>query len=133
MLRCTLRLPAIDEERSLTAAWLPVVRRFINKQVAGLAASVLDTATFTISLEMRAPNHGARWRPICRWREGDSINEVFKRAATVISSIPREPEHNTQHHRGLVKSRALLRDRGDSVGAGVTEVTQGSESERDPQ
>jgi hypothetical protein len=109
MLRCRLRLPAIDEDRSL---WrtdsLLVVRRFIDKHLAGLVDSVLDNASFTISLEMRAPKHGARWRPICRWREGDSIDEAFERAASVVSSIPREPSPQTQAYRGQVKSRALL-------------------------
>jgi len=109
ILRCTLRLPAIDEDRSLTSAdSLQVVHRFINKHLTGLADSVLDNATFTISVEIRAPKRGARWHPICRWREGDSIDAVFMRAAAVVSSIPREPSHETQAQRGLVKSRSLL-------------------------
>ena len=109
MLRCTLRLPAIEEDlRRVSTGSLLMVRRFIDKHLAGLADSVLDNATFTISVEIRARNHGARWHPICRWREGDSVDAVFERAAAVVSAIPREPNHETQTYRGLVKSRALL-------------------------
>jgi hypothetical protein len=109
MVRCTLRLPAIDEDlRRTSADSLLVIRRFIDKHLAGVVDSSLENATFTISLEIRAPKHGARWRPICRWRDGDSIDAVIERAAAVVSAIPREPTHETQAYRGLVKSRALL-------------------------
>ena len=108
-LRCTLRLPAIEEDpQRIIVDSLLKVRRFIDKHLARLADSVLEGATFTISVEIRAPKHGARWRPICRWREGDSIDGVFERAAAVVASIPREPGHETQTYRGMVKSRALL-------------------------
>src|SRR5262245_35923480 len=87
ILRCTLRLPAIEKDpRGFTAGSLFVLRRFVDKQLAGLADSVLEDATFTISVEMRAPNHGARRRPICRWRQGDSVDAVFERAAAVFHS-----------------------------------------------
>ena len=104
--RTVVKSPSAD--RPTRADSLQVVRRFINKHLAGLADSVQDDATFTISVEVRAPKHGARWHPICRWQGGDSIDAVFARAAAVVSSIPREPTHETQAHRGLVKSRSLL-------------------------
>ena len=45
----------------------------------------------TISVEMRAANHGSRWRPICRWQEGESIAAVVDRAAALMRAIPQEP------------------------------------------
>lgn len=96
LIRCTLRLPAIEKDLRRTITYsLREVRRFIDKHLARMADSVLENSTFTISLEMRAPKHGARWRPICRWREGDSIDAVFERAAAIVSSIPREPGHES--------------------------------------
>ena len=109
LLRCTLRLPAIEKDlRRTTTDSLLVARRFIDKNLARAADSVLENATFTISLEIRAPKRGARWRPICRWREGDSIDAAFERAAAIVSSIPQEPSHEPQAYRGMLKSRALL-------------------------
>jgi hypothetical protein len=67
------------------------VRRFIDKNLLVLAKPAREDAVFTISVEFSAPKHGSRWRPICRWREGDSIEEVFERAAAVFSAISREP------------------------------------------
>ena len=91
MLRCRLRLPAIDEYRELPIATaLQAVRRFIDRELKELAASVVEGASFTISAEMRAPNHGARWRPIRRWTQGSSVDEAFARAAAVIDAIPHE-------------------------------------------
>jgi hypothetical protein len=109
MLRCTVRLPAIEKDpRRTSAESLLMVRRFIDKHLTELAGSVLENATFTISVEIRAPNHGVRWRPISRWREGDSIDALFERAATAVASIPREPSHQTQAYRGMSKSVELL-------------------------
>ena len=108
-LRCRLRLPAVDEVLDLQReSSLLYVRRFIEKNLSVLTKPAREDAVFTISVEFRAPKHGVRWRPICRWREGDSIEKVFERATAVISAIPQEPRHETAAHRGLARSRALL-------------------------
>jgi hypothetical protein len=108
-LRCRLRLPAVDEVMDVQrASSLLEVRRFIDKNLSMLSQPAREGAVFTISVEWRAPKHGSRWRPICRWREGDSVSDVFERAAAVLSAISREPRHETAAYRGWVRSRALL-------------------------
>jgi hypothetical protein len=106
--RCRLRLPAIEEDVEYQGRSVLQLRRFLDKQLSGRAASAREGASLTISVEVRAPKHGSRWRPICRWREGDSVPAVLDRAVALISAIPREPGHDTAAYRGYIRSRSLL-------------------------
>ena len=108
-IRCRVRLPAIEDDAEYHGRSVLRLRRFVDKQLSNRAGSTREGASLTISVELRAPNHGVRWRPICRWKEGDSIPAVLERAAALISAIPQEPTPETAAYRGLVRSRALLR------------------------
>lgn len=91
-LRCRMTLPAIEF----------VVERFAGGKRAATqlghflqsrmpeAQSALEGGTFVIRAEIRAPRLSRRWRPICRWKAGDSIEVALERAAETWTKLPKE-------------------------------------------
>jgi hypothetical protein len=92
LLRARLRLPAIDAESAFRDCSIDKIRGFLRRQMP-TASSALEGATFVISAEIRAPKRGARWRPIARWRAGESIEAAMDRAALTFKDLPKEPGH----------------------------------------
>jgi hypothetical protein len=64
-------------------------RRFVLRQMPKSAAA-LEGGTFTISAEMRAPGRGVRWRVVCRWREGESVEAALDRASQAWERLSKE-------------------------------------------
>jgi hypothetical protein len=91
-LRCKLNLPAIDltiDRRSGGKhAWTELSRFLLSTMPT--AESALEDGSFVISAETRSSGLGVRWRPVCRWKAGESVNASLSRGATVVATLTKE-------------------------------------------
>jgi hypothetical protein len=93
LLRLTLNLPALDTKN----AWefkgehaLVKLRRVVQPELVGAAASAMEDGTATISAEVRAAQLSVRWRVIARWRAGESVEAMLDRTRAVFDAIEKE-------------------------------------------
>ena len=88
-LRCLIDLPAIDLRQDLRHGRFDAIRRFVRRYLP-VATEAQEDGSFVISAEIRAPKRGVRWRPIVRWRAGESVEAALDRAAARLRDLPRE-------------------------------------------
>jgi hypothetical protein len=91
-LRCKLNLPSIDlviDRRSGGKHALGELSRFL-RSIMPTAESALEGGSFVVSAEIRSSGLGVRWRPICRWKAGESVSASLSRAATVAATLTKE-------------------------------------------
>jgi hypothetical protein len=92
-LRLTVNLPALDTKN----AWefkgehaLVKLRRVVQRELVGTAASAIEDATATISAEVRAARLSVRWKVLARCQAGESVDLALDRAAAVWKAILNE-------------------------------------------
>jgi len=91
-LRCRMTLPAIEfvfERFASGPRAVTQLGHFLRSRMPE-AQSTLEGGTFVISAKIRAPRLSVRWRPICRWRAGGSIEVALERASDTWTKLPKE-------------------------------------------
>jgi hypothetical protein len=63
--------------------------QFIRKSLP-TAESALDGGTFSISAEMRTSGLGKRWKRLCTWKAGLSVDDALGHALAIFKKLPRE-------------------------------------------
>ena len=90
--RCKLAFPAIDlsvERRASGGNAVPRLARYLKRCIPPSEETWVG-GSFVISVEMRSRGMGSRWRPVCRWRAGESIDDALQRAIDTWAALSKE-------------------------------------------
>src|SRR5215467_13536237 len=89
--RCQIDLPAsetsLDMRCNRTSDAFQAACRFVRRHLPSSAAA-REGASFTVAAEMRAPGGGCRWRVLCRWQSGESIDKAFQHGRAMWDALP---------------------------------------------
>ena len=93
-IKCEVNLPASETRIDMRCTFTPHAFRdacrFIKRHLPSASGARAD-ASFIISAEIRAASGGGRWRVICRWREGESVDAAIQHATALWRQLPKEP------------------------------------------
>jgi hypothetical protein len=93
IIRYRLALPANDYQ--LTARLRPpakglgIVATFARRQLA-VSEELRRGGSFTVDVEVRAANLGARWKRLVRWVPGEDLELLLRQAGTLWADWPKE-------------------------------------------